>query len=514
MKCIKNIWFNSVLILLMMNCNALKAQIDTICFNDTILYELDDSQNAEYEWTISGGSLIYSSANKDSVIVVWNISTGLHYVEVIKFTKNNCTSAPERLDVYVYTPSVDLGEDITFCEDENELIVIDPYYVEYLWNDRTGTNEYIIGTGGIIKLDVKDKYGCWAGDSISVIEINKPIPEFTVNIDTSNSSVSLINLSDTTWQYHWDFGDGNFSDEYNPEIHTYSEPGTYEILINANANGCSGTLSKEVSINEPLIADFTVVYDDCAPVEIEFINFSLGADSYYWDFGNGYSSTDETPVVLYNQPGIYEVTLYAKKDTLTSISKKSIIVNEAPVANFDISFNEANTFNEIAFINKSTNAFEYLWDFGDGENSALYEPTHSYSLSGIYDVSLSVWSEAGCFDSIKINNAITIRQDCRILFPSGFIPNKNGPSGGYYDMSQSVDNNEVFHPIYENLETYELKIYNRWGELIFISRNINIGWDGYYKGKLAPQETYIYQVKARCISGKEISAIGSVTLIY
>ena len=169
---------------------------------------------------------------------------------------------------------------------------------------------------------------------------------------------------------------------------------------------------------------------------------------------------------------------------------------------------------EIYFYNRSSNAVRYLWDFGDGGSSETFEPTHVYASTGIYDVLLFVWSEAGCSDSVRVNGAVTITQDCRIRFPSGFIPDKNGPSGGYYDPAQQPDYNTIFHPIYENVDGYELRIYNRWGELVFVSTDITVGWDGYYKGRLAPQDTYIYEAKSKCASGEEIKSIGSVTLIY
>lgn len=514
MRRIKNIWFNSVMIILSLHWAALTGQTDTICFNDTILYEIPGPKSSEYNWIISGGSIIYSSTNKDSVIVVWNESTGLHSVEVTRLTESYCTSEPEILEVFVYKPSVNLGEDMKICEGRSELLVLESDYEEYFWNNQPGTNEFVVNTEGIIKLEVKDKYGCWANDSIIVTENNNPEPDFIVNANTASLSISLSNLTDSTWQYHWDFGDGTYSDDYNPRIHNYSDFGTYEITLGVNANGCSGMTSKEVNIIESLKADFITLFEGCAPVEVTFINQSTSAETYYWNFGNGNSSSDENPKTIYSEPGIYEVSLHAKKDTVIKISKKSIIVNEAPVADFEVNPSETNLFEEINFFNKSSEAVKYLWDFGDGESSELFEPAHSYSSNGVYDVTLSVWSETGCFDSLLVNNAITIKQDCRILFPTGFIPNKNGPTGGYYNPAQKVDNNEIFHPIYERIEEYELKIYSRWGELIFMSRDIDIGWDGYYKGKLASQDTYIYEATAKCSSGEEISTIGSVTLIY
>ncbi len=502
------------MILLLVHSAGLKAQTDTICYNDTILYNVTGQKSTAYDWVVSGGSIIYSSTTKDSVIVVWNEGAGQHFVEVVKLNNTFCTSEPQRLNVFVYKPSVNLGEDRAICEDSNELLAVAPEYEEYFWNNQPGTNEFVVNTGGTVTLEVKDKYGCWTGDSIVVVETKKPEPEFIVDIDTLSQSISLFNVSDSSWQYYWDFGDSTYSDAYNPVIHTYPDTGTYEITLSASINGCSGAFSKEVGFNGSLLADFRAVYEGCAPVEINFINLSSGANTYYWDFGNGNSSSEEEPVTLYSEPGIYEVSLYAKKDSAISISKKPILIHKAPVADFDIKPSETNTFEEIDFINKSSEAVKYTWYFGDGETSGLFEPIHSYSSKGIYDVSLSVWSQTGCFDSLSIINAITVKQDCRILFPSGFIPNKNGPNGGYYNPEQKNENNEVFHPIYESLDVYELTIYNRWGELIFVSNNIDIGWDGYYKGKLAPQDTYIYEATARCISGEEISEIGSVTLIY
>ena len=514
MKRIKNIWFKCIMIILSLQWAALTAQTDTICFNDTILYEVSGLNSSEYNWNISGGSVIYSSTNRDSVIVVWNEGIGLHSIEVNKLTEGFCASEPEVLEVFVYKPSVNLGGDVEICEGTSKKLVLDPGYKEYIWNDQPGTNEFTANKAGIVSLEVKDKYGCWAKDFITVIENKNPEPDFTVNTDTLNRSVSLFNLTDSIGQYYWDFGDNTRSDDYSPGSHNYSDPGTYKITLIASANGCSGSTSKMVSFMDNLKSDFEVVPEGCTHAEFDFINKSTGAESYIWDFGNGDSSNDVNPKTKYDKPGIYNVSLYAKKDTIIKISKKTIKVNESPIADFNLSTSETNRFVGISFFNKSSNSIKYFWEFGDGATSELYEPTHSYSSNGVYDVALSVWSEVGCFDSLKVNDAIKITPDCRLLFPSGFIPNKSGPIGGYYNPDQKEDNNEIFHPIYEKVDEYELRIYNRWGNLVFVSTNIDIGWDGYYNGKLAPQDTYLYQAKSKCSTGEEISTTGSVTLIY
>jgi gliding motility-associated-like protein len=493
---------------------ALKGQTDTVCFNDTILYEITDAKGSEYNWNVPGGTIIYSSENMDSVIVVWNKDEGLYFIEVTKQSASYCPGTPKVLEVFVYKPLIDLGPDVSICEGSNEIIVFNPGYEEYWWNNKPGTNEFIVNSNGIVTLEVKDKYGCWSKDQVNVIENKNPAPDFMAQIDSVNISVSLFNLSDSLWQYHWDFGDGTHSDEYNPGSHGFPDFGTYEISLTARSNGCSGVILKEVSFLEPLISDFEAIYKGCAPAEVTFINHSTGADTYSWEFGNGTSSVEENPVTVYEYPGIYEVSLYARKNEAISISKSIITVSPAPTANFDISNTEPVSFEEIYFFNTSSNAVKYSWDFGDGESSGLYEPAHGYSSIGVYDVSLRVWSENGCSDSLLVPEAINVIQDCQLLFPSGFIPGKDGPSGGYYNPSRKEDDNTIFHPLYKNIDEYELRIYNRWGEMVFMTKDIDIGWDGYYKGKLAPQDTYLYIVKSRCVSGKEISTTGSITLIY
>ncbi len=512
MKRIRIIWFQCVVIFTSLHLSVLNGQIDTVCFNDTILYEIPGTLNLKYNWDISGGTIIYSSEKMDSVIVVWT-ETGLHSVEIFAQSVNACNGA-ERRDVFVYKPSIDLGQDINICEGGSEIIEFNPSYVEYWWNNEPGTNEFVVNTNGTITLEVKDHYGCWSKDHINVITRKNPVPEFTVHVDSVNRSVFLNNLSDSLYKYHWDFGDGSYSDIYNPESHRFFEAGIYEISLTATNNKCSETILHEVIFPEQLKSDFEFTHTGCAPLEVGFINRSVNADTYYWDFGNGEISSVENPKTIYENPGIYKVSLIVKNNGSEDILKRNIIVKPAPTANFEASTDESFTFDEINFRNNSSNATRYLWDFGDGESSEVYEPTHHYSSLGEYDISLQVWSENGCSDSLLVQKGITIVQDCRLLFPTGFVPDKSGPSGGYYYLTKQEDNNTIFHPLHRNIDEYELRIYNRWGEMVFISRDINIGWDGYYKQKLAPQDTYLYIVKSKCSMGKEISTTGSITLIY
>ncbi|MDP4227104.1 MAG: gliding motility-associated C-terminal domain-containing protein, partial [Bacteroidota bacterium] len=97
--------------------------------------------------------------------------------------------------------------------------------------------------------------------------------------------------------------------------------------------------------------------------------------------------------------------------------------------------------------------------------------------------------------------------------PSAFTPNPNGSSNGRYNRNDY--SNDVFYPIVimNGIQDYHMEIYNRWGVLVFESNDIEIGWDGYYKGKLLTQDVYIYRVSGFYNNGKRFSFAGDVLLM-
>jgi hypothetical protein len=115
-----------------------------------------------------------------------------------------------------------------------------------------------------------------------------------------------------------------------------------------------------------------------------------------------------------------------------------------------------------------------------------------------------------CHDMLTKNNVLRVAESCKVIFPNAFKPSHNGPNGGHYDMGNP--STEVFHPVWEGVDDYVLEIYTRWGELIFRSEDITIGWDGYVKGQLAKMDVYVWKVTGRCSDGSKIHQAGDVTL--
>ena len=99
----------------------------------------------------------------------------------------------------------------------------------------------------------------------------------------------------------------------------------------------------------------------------------------------------------------------------------------------------------------------------------------------------------------------------KIDVPNAFTPDQGGPDGGSYDLNSY--SNDVFFPITKYVTKVQMMIFNRWGELIFESVDIDIGWDGYYRGKLCQQDVYAWKIKLTYADGKEITKVGDLTLV-
>ena len=95
--------------------------------------------------------------------------------------------------------------------------------------------------------------------------------------------------------------------------------------------------------------------------------------------------------------------------------------------------------------------------------------------------------------------------------PNAFSPNPTGGNGGAFGANDM--NNDVFHPVIRGIDKYELQIFSRWGELLFVSKDVNIGWDGYYKGKLCLQDVYVWKINGTTLDGKKINKTGDVLLL-
>lgn len=289
---------------------------------------------------------------------------------------------------------------------------------------------------------------------------------------------------------------------------------------------CTVTNSCGISVSDSVTVDFipppgvfigSDVVSGCVPLTVNFSDMSqvVPIDSVYswsWDFGNGDSSIAETPVYIYTVPGSYNVILsvvtWAGCVSNSSGSNYIISVYPNPVADFILNSNTFMLpFETMVTDNTSQGAVNYQWDFGDGTTSTQFEPVHLYSNIGTYTVQLIAINQYGCTDTTQ--QEVTATSD--ITFPNAFTPDPDSPNGGTYSYSDLSNN--VFFPYTAGVDEFHMQIFNRWGELIFETFDINIGWDGYYRGKLCQLGVYVWKADVGFIDGRKFSVAGDVTLL-
>lgn len=306
----------------------------------------------------------------------------------------------------------------------------------------------------------------------------------------------------------WNFGDGNTSTIDGPS-HRYTVPGTYypSLTVNTQA-GCTKTLNDTVRVYAtpvPSIGGDSVVCINEQLLLQGLLAVSDTSITWKWNFGNGSSASVQNPNTRYGSAGNYMVTLEAaNKLGCKNDTSKNIMVPPAPIINV--------LNNPIIAVGTSiTLPLTY------GPNISTYNWVPPLNLS-CADCSTPVASPKsttkytvtatdiyGCTNSNEIT-VIVVCNDKNYFVPNTFSPNNDG-------------NNDRFYPRGAGIARIQsMKIFNRWGEIVFERRNFSandatLGWDGTYKGKKAETDTYIYMIEFVCENSVIFPYTGNVTLI-
>jgi len=319
-------------------------------------------------------------------------------------------------------------------------------------------------------------------------------------------------------------GDGQVRNIKDLGTYTYTKWGPkadgfrYEVILESDNGRCKDSVHRFVYLlpAQPIALYTSDASSACAPFLVHFYNNSSYFDRVEWDFGDGNTSTESEPIHTYTTAGYYNSKLTVFGDGGLAYKYNTLRAFQNPIADFKINPEELLLPEADAhFFNTSKFSSRYQWDFDDaGSSSNDKDPVHRYSKLGAYDVKLTVWTdpnEGNCVDDTTITAAVRVIGQGKLAYPNAFTPNINGPVGGAYS---DVDfQNQVFHPVWEGVSVYILRIYNRWGEQVFESKDVKIGWDGYYKEKLCDPDVYVWKAVGRFTNGKSFEKIGDVTLI-
>jgi gliding motility-associated-like protein len=267
---------------------------------------------------------------------------------------------------------------------------------------------------------------------------NFTLPSLNICANTDIGVLDASNPAANSWQ--WDFGDGNTSNfQFNSQV--YSDTGTYTITLQSSGGGCSGALSRTVTVRPP-VADFVLnPSTGCSlPHTVFFTDQSTLPDTWFWDFGDGNTSTLQNPVHNYTTAGDYTVSLVVT-DTIygCSGSQEALVSVAIPNPEFTESSGSIGgvsgcgpltvNFQDASTLQGSTGVVitGWSWDFGDGNTSNAQNPTHTYTsaTNASFDVSLTVTLSNGCTDVITKPNFVQIagpEPDFMVTNASGCAP--------------------------------------------------------------------------------------------
>lgn len=310
--------------------------------------------------------------------------------------------------------------------------------------------------------------GCSGFDTATVTV--KPLPQLSVSplnpTICYNNNIALTAAGADT--YAWSptsslsSGTGNTVTASPLACCSYSLVGTL--------NGCKDSIQIPFTVNPlPTITISAIPREGCAPLPVSFSASSIPApQNYSWNFGNGVTSILENPSTVYFNSGQYPVSLSITdvNGCSNSINEQNFItVHPKPVIGFTTSFEVGYIGQEITFNSTYTNSnSQWIWDFGDGTTITEQDPIaqHTFWSSQIFNVTHYVITEFGCMDTLSKSYTVITK----IVIPNVFTPNNDGMNDTFIvDGLQYIDG-------------AILKIYNRWGRVIYTDENYKNTWNG------------------------------------
>ena len=360
---------------------------------------------------------------------------------------------------------------------------------------------------GFYSVTVTDITGCSITDTISVYPLNPPLYLSIAKIDVtcergSDGVVSALPSGGTPpYTYYWEPG------AYTSQTVANLPSDKYCVTVTDDV-GCTITDCDTLIELHPIPpADFILSpKEGCQPLEVSFYEISPDeGQTYQWWFGDGGTGDGQNPTWTYHENGVYDVTLqvtsiYGCDSVITKY--QAVDVWEKPVARFDVFPNRVDLYDpQVFFTNQSSAIFQNFWDFGDGGFSYDVHPTYRYQEPGKYTVTLIVSSDRDCKDTAQYE-FVFVDDWWSVYVPGAFTPTGDGK-------------NETIRPIHRNLTPrgYSFQIYDRWGMLVFETKDPYEAWDGKVRGKQVTTNTvFTYILRFRDLDNIKQVKTGTITL--
>ena len=455
----------------------------------------------------AGGQAVWTNGQLTPSVTVSPNTTTMYSV---LYTWNGCTATDDITVTVNPTPTVSVNNP-NICFGDTTLLTATPNLPNgvYNWITANETTQSIsVSPQVTTTYDVEYTLnGCTSAIATSTVTVTPlpiiTVPDIIICDGATGTLTATANVAGGT--YTWSQGGTTASIMEGPQT-------TTSYNVSYTVNGCtSNTESPTITVNPLPNVSFTAdTTSGCAPVVVNLSADTTGQQaSYTWSSNGGGGSVGANAQMNFGVGGCYDVTLTATLNGCSySVTQPDFVcVQDYPQANFEAnppSFTESTQV--LNFNNSSIGATGYVWNFGDGNVSNQEYPEHLFQgTNDGYTITLIASTSMGCMDS----TSITISANLGEVY---YIPNSFTPDGDKY--------NQIFKPVVStgiSSDGYEMLIFNRWGEIMFESKNINVGWDGSYgsEGLDCPSGTYTYKISFTLIGGLQEKSIvtGHVNLL-
>ncbi len=506
--------------------------VTTTCSDTTAMLNIvpTPSTNIIYSWSppptgslnfynvsnpVASGSGIFTITITDAVSGCTSSSLSQSTISVVKDT---------------VAPSVTLSNasiSITCSNPTPSLSISCPIStISYSWSPTTGivagtesTSNPYFNLGGTYSLVITNTVtGCSSAIDNNTVNVLKDdtIPVVNLACSVNNGTISCLTPSITISSnvspnnnvtYQWNSNNGwGISSQSNQASATFTASGVYALAVTNSLTGCTSVIDNS--------SKFTVFADTVAPVpnfnyvtgcakdSVKFIDQSTMSNGniidWNWSFGDGNNSLLQNPANAYVQSNTYTVSLQVKAAN-GCVNMANSVVNLTPpvVADFVPRGGEFLINQPISFVNQSSGSINYAWNFGDGNSDQSSDPIHAFNALGNYEVMLIASNSKGCMDTSYF--AFNIKSSGYAI-PGGFTPNGDGMNDGFSVLGGPFT-------------TYELRVFNAWGNEIFLTNSPTDKWDGSYKNTPQPAGTYIYVFNGQLTEGEQLTLKGEVNII-
>lgn len=466
--------------------------------NQISFTSITDNCVSNFSWDFNDPNAVPSTSNEENPI--HNFSQGGDF-NVTLTTLGSCNQESSISKTISLIPLVVNKTDVT-CEGLNNGTVIATGLTTstFLWNTNPSQTSSTISNlaPGSYTVIASDFSACSVSETITITEpqvliLNASIVPTCENL--CNGSLTLNAMGGTSpYTFYWDNISGGQT------INGTVCEGSYTAFV-SDFNSCEATTSISLGtfpVPSVQVNDANICMGSTATLN------ATGAASYVWKPIDGLSSSVGTTVTANPSFTTTYTIIGTSEDGCVDSTNSIVNVADvfAPKSNFSFSpLNPTIYDNEVSFLNLSEDANEYEWNFYNEFTYLETNPTHTFpnNESGSYSICLKAMNDENCVD-----------EKCETIniegVPSVYVPNTFSPNNDLH--------NNVFKPIVKDisLENYELKIYNRWGELIFITKNSSEAWDGTYQKNSCPIGTYTWSLKYNEINGSQIFLSGSILL--